>query len=134
MSQEPLKTETAEKPVVEKVEKVCDEKEEKVSGKGTCVELKELCKQLGLRGYSTANKAKLISLLEEQSARAAEIEKELVANTEKASPISKKPVNHRKSSKWNQFLSEYSKENGCTLKTAMSKKEEYKAWKEIKTA
>lgn len=120
-------------------------------------ELRELAKNLGIRGYSSANKAKLIELLETHEKLVASKErfdkpaeetkhKEEPAATPVATTVEDVKVNRHpkvetppekkphKKSLWNQFLADYRAEHGGTLKEAMTKKAEYESYKAKHTA
>jgi hypothetical protein len=131
-------------------------------------ELRTIAKELGIRGYSTANKSKLIAMLEnhpkafkirhtdaeadQNVAEAFELKpddfenmsheeleakhKALQSHIEKKKAVEgavNKPA-ARKPSPWNAFLREYSTKNGVSWKEAMTKKDEYKAWKEAQSS
>ena len=102
----------------------------------TAKDLRNLAKELGIRGYSTAKKARLVEMLEEHSRKSAPQE---VAEPKESAPApapeptpepkEEAPKAAKKLSLWNQFLRDYRKEHGCTLKECMSKKDEYAAYK-----
>ncbi len=123
-------------------------------------ELRALAKDLGIRGYSTANKARLTTLIENhehtqqlmanaratQAAKSAAKEEPAPAPAPPASssfeapapqesapvPTADKPKPRRKAgpSAWNSFLRDYRKEHGGTLKQAMQQKDAYAKYKE----
>lgn len=115
-------------------------------------ELRALAKGLNIKGYSTAKKADLISLLEAHAqktlpaesvqaepaqAEPAKAEAKVVAKpvaaeevqVKSSQPITEDLKKARNPSSWSAFLKEYKKEHNCTLKEAMSKKEEYAQYK-----
>ena len=119
----------------------------------TAVELRKLAKELGLRGYSTAKKARLVEMLEEhskaveaQKAAASKAEEKpaepepekdedtksaFVAEEKKEEPKEKKAAPARRTpSVWNQFLAAYRSEHGCSLKEAMKQKDAYEVYKQ----
>jgi hypothetical protein len=119
-------------------------------------ELRALAKGLNIKGYSTAKKADLITLLEAHAqktmptdstpkseptkvdvapvqAKAPSKPKEevavQVAEVKSSQPMSEDLKKARSQSSWSTFLKEYKREHNCTLKEAMSKKEEYAQYK-----
>ena len=124
----------------------------------TVKDLRTLAKDLGLRGYSTANKARLIELLGNHEKSSEQSKKsEAPAPSKDAAPEDEAPKNEtfeepaktedeprveapkkhnrvRAANPWNTFLAEYRKEHGCSLKDAMKHKDEYTAWKAKKTS
>lgn len=125
----------------------------------TLRELRTLAKDLKIRGYSTAKKDRLIQLLEDHhhvasltkgtapaSAPAPSDAPEPAPAPSKASESfvvpetdepaqdapavpAKKEKKPRKANAWNSFLRDYRKENNCTLKVAMSRRDEYATYK-----
>lgn len=112
----------------------------------TAKELRNLAKELGLRGYTTAKKADLIEMIEQHhrlqaSKEAAPAEqvpghfeppKETVKQVEAAASgetLTPKGYKSRGPNSWSKFLADYSKEHGCSLKVAMTKKDEYASYK-----
>lgn len=99
----------------------------------TVTELRKLAREAGLVGYSCANKARLIAMLEEHS-RATE-GKVVVSKDEEGNEVEKvevapvKKTRNIKPSPWRDFLKQYCAENKCSYKQAMSKKEEYAVYK-----
>jgi hypothetical protein len=135
------------------------------------VQLRALAKELNIKGYSTAKKAELITLLEvhggktmpaEESAKADEPVKadeshkaaepvkavepvkaevqaakpkrvKAAAPTSKpaspSTPLSAEGRKARGASAWSEFLKAYKLEHNCSLKEAMSKKDEYATYK-----
>lgn len=99
-------------------------------------ELRTMAKALGIRGYSVAKKADLISLIEKNQgktpvAQVEEVKVKAPVQVEVAKaeePKQDKPteiVKHsRKQSDWNNHLAEYRKTNNCTLREAMNKARE----------
>ena len=108
----------------------------------TVSELRILAKTLGVRGYSTAKKGDLITLIEkhqgkpsplatEAEAKAPEVKVEKVKEEVKAE-VQEKP---KRANDWNAYLADYRKENGGTLRAAMAgAKESYAKHKESKKA
>ena len=126
----------------------------------TCYTLKDLrsiAKNLGIRGYSSANKAKLVEMLDNHAntkdvvdrvQSRVDAQEHAPAPTPASTPApeetktekvfvqeepkkadSEAPPKKKRYSPWNAFLSEYRQEHGCSLKEAMNKKDEYAAWK-----
>lgn len=122
----------------------------------TCAELRALAKQAGLANFSKAKKAELIEMLTNASiatgtykqamepvAKQESLTEEAKESTDRVfeknktetvpAPVAVKPPKkvrqQSKPSMWNTFLKEYRNEHGCSLKEAMSKKEEYAAYK-----
>ena len=100
----------------------------------SCKELRNIAKELSIRGYSKMNKSQLTSAIEGDSDP--EVESTPDSPEESESPahlklkVPKEEKTARKStSKWVAFCKEFSKENGVSYKTAMSKKDEYEVWK-----
>ena len=97
-------------------------------------ELRTMAKALGIRGYSVAKKADLISLIEKSQgktpvAKTEEVKAPVQVEVAKAEePKQDKPteiVKHsRKQSDWNSHLAEYRKVNNCSLREAMNKARE----------
>jgi hypothetical protein len=108
-------------------------------------ELRTMAKALGIRGYSVAKKADLISLIEKNQgktpvAKTEEVKKEAPVQVEVAKaeepPKPTEIVKHtRKQSDWNSHLAEYRKVNNCSLRDAMNKaRESYVEKKQAKPA
>jgi len=104
-------------------------------------ELREIAKDLKIRGYSKMNKAQLTESIE-QHARgdkpAGSAELKISVPSEVSAVKNERTgddVKRTRSSKspWVQFCQEYAKTHGVTYKEAMSKREEYSQWKSSKT-
>ena len=103
-------------------------------------ELREIAKDLKIRGYSKFNKSQLTEAIEAhaRAEKGVEVEnpKLRLKEPEEASSVVR-GADIRKgrtsTSPWVEFCREYSTKNGCTYKEAMSKKEEYLTWKGKKT-
>ena len=103
-------------------------------------ELRTLAKSLKIKGASTARKQDLITLIEAHQKAAAvpevKVKVDMVDMVESnVVPDVKVDVSKTKSrqpSSWNQFLSEYRSAHNCSLKEAMTKKDEYLSYKEKK--
>jgi hypothetical protein len=101
-------------------------------------ELRTLAKSLKIKGASTARKQDLITLIEahQKAAAVPEVKVDMVDMVESnVVPEVKVDVSKTKSrqpSSWNQFLSEYRSAHNCSLKEAMTKKDEYLSYKEKK--
>jgi len=102
-------------------------------------ELREIAKDLKIRGYSKMNKAQLTGSIE-QHARGGKPTAELkISVPSEVSAVKNErtgdDVKRTRSSKspWVQFCQEYAKTHGVTYKEAMSKREEYSQWKSSKT-
>ena len=104
-------------------------------------ELREIAKDLKIRGYSKMNKAQLTESIE-QHARSDKPEGGAELKISVPSEVSAvknertgDDVKRTRSSKspWVQFCQEYAKTHGVTYKEAMSKHEEYGEWKSNKT-
>jgi len=105
-------------------------------------ELREIAKDLKIRGYSKFNKSQLTEAIEAhaRAEKGAEVEVEnpklRLKEPEEASSVVR-GADVRKgrtsTSPWVEFCREYSTSNGCTYKEAMSKKDEYLSWKQKKT-
>lgn len=105
-------------------------------------ELRQLAKTLGVRGYSVAKKADLISLIEKKQVgeqpkevavvkvekvkktkvkeAAKEVAKEVVAVAVSEGHKASEPAKSNRSNDWNNFLGEYRKEHNVTLRQAMA--------------
>ncbi len=105
-------------------------------------ELREIAKDLKIRGYSKFNKSQLTEAIEAR-ARAEKGDEVEVENhklrlkePEEASSVVR-GADVRKgrtsTSPWVEFCREFSTINGCTYKRAISKKDEYLSWKKKKT-
>ncbi len=107
-------------------------------------ELREIAKDLKIRGYSKFNKTQLTEAIESR-ARADkgtgtedldENPKLRLKEPEEASSVvrgTEARKGRSSTSPWVEFCREYSKEHGCTYKEAMSKRDEYMTWKGKKT-
>lgn len=109
------------------------------------VELRSLAKTLGIRGYSVAKKADLITLIEahqtkkdpvlvqpatatapavfEEPKAAVPVKEPKSANVKEPKvkePKESKDEAPKRGNEWNNFLAEYRKENNVSLKQAMS--------------
>ena len=108
-------------------------------------ELRTLAKSLKIKGASTARKQDLIKLIEAHQKDAAVPEVEV--KVDKVDMVDMVDANvvpdvkvkvdvlktkSRQPSSWNQFLSEYRSAHNCSLKEAMTKKDEYLSYKEKK--
>lgn len=96
-------------------------------------ELRDIAKDLGLRGYSKMNKGQLTDAIEGHVKSSKELAnktapKEPPADTTPA-PVKEKRPKRASTSPWVAFCKDYSEKNGVTYKEAMSKKEEYNTWK-----
>ena len=99
-------------------------------------ELRDIAKELGLRGYSKMNKTQLTDAIEGhvQHSKAA-VQKSRPEPTEPA-PEPTKPAPKKtkaSTSPWVEFCRTHSKEQGITYKEAMSKKDDYLKWKESRS-
>ncbi len=104
-------------------------------------ELRDIAKDLGIRGYSKMNKSQLTDSIEGHVKGNKELAEKSVPK--EASEPAQEPVKvesepapnktKRTKSPWVSFCQEYSKENGVTYKEAMSKKDEYNSWKSKKS-
>jgi|TARA_R100000951_G_C2604863_1_gene169309 hypothetical protein len=95
-------------------------------------ELREIAKDLGLRGYSKMNKTQLTESIEGH----VKTSKDLVAkstpkeeSTEAPAPVKQK---RKSNSPWVSFCRDYAKEHGVTYKEAMTKRSEYDSWRSSK--
>jgi hypothetical protein len=103
-------------------------------------ELRTLAKSLKIKGASTARKQDLITLIEahQKAAAVPEVKVDMVdmvdANVvpEVKVKVDVSKTKSRQPSSWNQFLSEYRSAHNCSLKEAMTKKDEYLSYKEKK--
>mgnify|MGYP003637797607 FL=1 len=104
-------------------------------------ELRDIARDLGLRGYSKMNKTALTDAIEghvqhgkaevKRSSPDADSDDEPVTV---AVPTKPAPKQKRSStSPWVQFCREHSKEQGISYKAAMSKKDEYLKWKDSRS-
>lgn len=103
-------------------------------------ELREIAKDLKIRGYSKFNKAQLTEAIEAHARAEKGVEVEnpklrLKEPEEANSVVRGAEIRKGKSSTspWVEFCKEYSTKNGCTYKEAMSKKDEYQTWKAAKS-
>lgn len=98
----------------------------------SCKELRDLAKELKIRGYSKMNKQQLVDSVEgyAQSTKPAEPKAD-EPKPEPTEPVKvKMPKKGRPStSPWVAFCREYSKEQGIPYKEAMLQKEKYLEWK-----
>jgi len=92
-------------------------------------ELRDIAKDLKIRGYSKMNKSALTEAIEEV-ARSTKDSKPLIEDSPSPPPVPSKKVARQSKSPWVEFCKEYAKLNGCSYKEAMSQKEKYSAWKE----
>lgn len=99
-------------------------------------ELRDIAKELGLRGYSKMNKGQLTEAIESQVRHnKSEVAKVTESEPETSPTPAPAPKQKRTSnSPWVQFCREHSKEQGITYKEAMTKKDEYAKWKESRSA
>lgn len=108
-------------------------------------ELREIAKDLKIRGYSKFNKSQLTEAIEaharaekgEQRGEDVQDAKLQLKEPKEASSVvrgSDIRKGRPSTSPWVEFCREYSTKNGCTYKEAMSKKDEYLTWKEKKVA
>ena len=107
-------------------------------------ELRTLAKSLKIKGASTARKQDLIKLIESHQKAAAVPEVDKVDKVDMVDMVDANVVpdvkvkvdvlktKSRQPSSWNQFLSEYRSAHNCSLKEAMTKKDEYLSYKEKK--
>ena len=97
-----------------------------------------LAKTLGVKGYSVAKKADLITLIEKHQGKATPLatEDEVKAKMEepkKADALTQ--VKAKRANDWNNYLADYRKEHNVTLRQAMAgAKESYLKHKEAKKA
>jgi hypothetical protein len=100
-------------------------------------ELRDIAKELGLRGYSKMNKGQLTEAIESQVRHnKSEVAKVTESEPENTTPPTPPPAPKQKrasTSPWVQFCREHSKEQGITYKEAMTKKDEYAKWKESRS-
>jgi len=108
------------------------------------VELRQIAKNLNVKGHSVLKKADLISAIEKAKAPAATAEVPVaVVDIEQQSPVKvtkEKKIKPalldgekapRKANEWNSFLNDYRKEKGLSLRQAMS--EAKTAYAELKS-
>jgi hypothetical protein len=101
-------------------------------------ELRTLAKSLKIKGASTARKQDLITLIEahQKAAAVPEVKVDMVdmveSNVVPEVKVDVLKTKSRQPSSWNQFLSEYRSAHNCSLKEAMTKKDEYLSYKEKK--
>jgi len=94
-------------------------------------ELRDISKDLGIRGYSKMNKSQLTEAIEGH----VKTSKDVVAKTvpkeveTESAPVKEKRPKRASTSPWVAFCKEYAEKNGVTYKQAMSKKDEYNSWK-----
>lgn len=99
-------------------------------------ELRDIAKDLGLRGYSKMNKSQLTEAIEGHVKSNKELAEKSVPKVESEpaqEPVKASRPKRASTSPWVAFCKEYSKSNGVTYKEAMSKKDEYNAWKSKKS-
>lgn len=98
-------------------------------------ELRDIAKELGLRGYSKMNKTQLTEAIEGHVQHSkATVQKS--KPTEEPAPEPTKPAPKQKrtsTSPWVEFCRTHAKEQGITYKEAMSKKDDYLKWKETRS-
>jgi len=101
-------------------------------------ELREIAKDLKIRGYSKFNKTQLTEAIENR-ARSEKDDDSDEGNPKlrlkEPSSVVRGPdvrKGRTSTSPWVEFCRQYSKDNGCTYKEAMSKRDEYLTWKEKK--
>ena len=94
-------------------------------------ELRDIAKEMGIRGYSQMRKAGLEAAIQAHAAPApgtpAQTQPPATTETGAVRAPAKK---ERKQSKWVEFLKEHSKTAGISYKAAMLCKEEYASWKD----
>lgn len=104
-------------------------------------ELREIAKDLKIRGYSKFNKTQLTEAIESHARSEKGTEdvdenpKLRLKEPEEASSVVRGTEARKgksSTSPWVEFCRGYSKEHGCTYKEAMSKRDEYMTWKEKK--
>ena len=102
----------------------------------TVSELRILAKTLGVRGYSTAKKGDLITLIEQHQGKSAPLATEAeVVKAPEVKAEEPKVDKPKRSNEWNDYLAGYRKEHGGTLRQAMAgAKESYAKHKESKKA
>jgi hypothetical protein len=113
----------------------------------TVSELRILAKTLNVRGYTTAKKADLITLIEKHQgkpsplateaevAKAPEVKVKVKAEDVKVKAEDVKVEKPKRTNDWNSYLADYRKEHGGTLRAAMAgAKESYAKHKESKKA
>lgn len=94
-------------------------------------ELRDIAKEMGIRGYSQMRKAGLEAAIQAHAAPATPAQTQPPATTEtEAAPEPAPAKKERKQSKWVEFLKEHSKTAGISYKAAMLCKEEYATWKD----
>jgi len=97
-------------------------------------ELRDIAKELGLRGYSKMNKTQLTEAIEGHVQHSkAEAQKSNPEPTTEPVTEPTKPAPKQKrtsTSPWVEFCRTHAKEQGITYKEAMSKKDDYLKWKE----
>ena len=96
-------------------------------------ELRDIAKELGLRGYSKMNKTQLTEAIEGHVQHSkAEVQKTKSEPTEPVPEPTKSAPKRtgRSNSPWVEFCRTHAKEQGITYKEAMSKKDDYLKWKE----
>ena len=89
-------------------------------------ELRDIAKELGLRGYSKMNKTQLTEAIEGHVQHSKPETTEPVPEPTKPAP----KRTGRSNSPWVEFCRTHAKEQGITYKEAMSKKDDYLKWKE----
>lgn len=108
-------------------------------------ELRDIAKDLGIRGYSKMNKSQLTESIEghvksNKALAEKSVPKESSEPAQQPVKVESEPApapapakSKRTKSPWVSFCQEYSKEHGVTYKEAMSKKDEYNTWKSKKS-
>jgi hypothetical protein len=104
-------------------------------------ELREIAKDLKIRGYSKFNKTQLTEAIENRARSEKDDDSDegnpklRLKEPSEASSVVRGPdvrKGRTSTSPWVEFCRQYSKDNGCTYKEAMSKRDEYLTWKEKK--
>ena len=81
-------------------------------------ELKEVARDLGIRGYTKMKKAELIEAIENNS-HTEEVVKKAREQAD-SKPAAEKPKRERKGNAWNSYLKDKREKTGCSLKEAMN--------------
>jgi hypothetical protein len=98
-------------------------------------ELREIAKDLGLRGYSKMNKTQLTESIEGHVKTSKELVEKSTPKEESTEPTAPVKQKRKSNSPWVSFCRDYAKEHGVTYKEAMtkrSKRSEYDSWKSSK--
>ena len=99
-------------------------------------ELRDISKDLGIRGYSKMNKTQLTKAIEGhvktsddivEKTSPKEVETETLGGH--SAPVKVKRPKRASTSPWVAFCKEYAEKNNVTYKQAMGKKDEYDSWK-----